>query len=161
MGKCSVYDGKIAKVRGKDSYDIDFDDGDKKKAVPLQNIKAVNVDDICETSIDVLEHRGTNKNIDIEIKYVEEVGVPSWTLLSKIRKGLYTEDIAEYAIQNSLLETPGWEWAKKVCSMHIFFQSCNTLTTTCCKYSSIVAMLKLSRSEYFQKERKFCCYCPL
>ena len=47
MGRCSVYDGKIAKVRGKDSYDIDFDDGDKKKAVPLQNIKAVNVDDIC------------------------------------------------------------------------------------------------------------------
>ncbi|GFH44043.1 predicted protein [Chaetoceros tenuissimus] len=75
MGKCSVYDGKIAKVRGKDSYDIDFDDGDKKKAVPLQNIKAVNVDDI-------------------------------W---------LYTEDIAEYAIQNGLLETPGLEWAKKYC----------------------------------------------
>ena len=94
MGKCSVYDGKIAKVCGKDSYDIDFDDGDKKKAVPLQNIKAVNVDDICETSIDVLEHRGTNKNIEIKIKYVEEEGVPSWKLLSKMRKWLYTEDIS-------------------------------------------------------------------
>ena len=116
-GDGKYYPGLISRVCGPnvgvhEAYNITFYDADTLNEATLDIIRPLTETNGIEEEMiwEVVDHRGTGKNLEVQVKVSDSQNV--WKKVSSC-KGLYTYELATYAAERDLVDNKDWDWAKR------------------------------------------------